>query len=163
MSSDTFANLVKSSSVSIPLEEYKKLEPYIKGIYDIQSLKDENKKMKETIEKQNERLETYHSRDLWESHLRGITELWYFSQTGIYLRQCEVLGKLQCLTSKIKSSIDDDTMYDEYGCGDIYQDKALTEEGPFCIKGCKDIDVFCEKVLNCFENESFREYYGILS
>ena len=61
MSSDTFANLVKSSSVSIPLEEYKKLEPYIKDVYDIQSLKDENKKMKEIIEKQNKQLETYYS------------------------------------------------------------------------------------------------------
>ena len=66
MSSDTFANLVKSSSVSIPLEEYKKLEPYIKDVYDIQSLKDENKKMKEIIEKQNKQLETYYSRELWD-------------------------------------------------------------------------------------------------
>ena len=165
MSSDTFANLVKSSTVSIPLEEYLKLEPYIKQlkdtierqntrleqVHDILSLKDENKRLKDTID-------GYYSRELWDGHLRGITELWYFSQTGVYLRQCGVLGKLQRLTSKIKSSIDDDTMYDEYGCGDIYQE--LADEGPFCVKDCTDIDAFCEKVLHCFESESFRKSYG---
>ena len=94
-------------------------------------------------------------------HLRAIAELWYFSQTGKRMR--EVLGKLQRLTTKIKNQHKDEQMYDENSDCDMYRDKALTEEGPFCIKDCKNVDEFCEKVLNCFENESFRKYYGLLS
>jgi len=158
MSSDTFANLVKSSTVSIPLEEYLKLEPYIKQVYDIQTLKDENKRLKDALEKQNQRLERYYSRELWDSHLREIETLWMWSQTGE--NAVNVLGKLQRLTTKIRISINDEVVFDDYDAF-MYKDSAFTVDGPFCVKDCTDIDAFCEKVLHCFESESFRKSYSL--
>jgi len=172
---------MKGCTITMPLEEYHKLEEYIKQIDtmdsyiqqiealkgEIQSLKDINKELK------------WSSGDkIALAHNKFMEELWYYSQTGEYIptkiqEQLENNGwssgegaepsdlyDIFCEVGKVFSGREE--KYIQFIEGDIWMDyNNLTTEGPDCILGCKNLEEFREKFLSYFRKDSFRKRYRL--
>lgn len=169
---------MKGCTITMPLEEYHKLEEYIKQIdtmdsyiQQIEALKGEIQSLKDI----NEELKWSSGDKIALAHNKVMEELWYYSQTGDYIptKIQEQLEKtdgdggdpddIHCIFSELREMFSGrEEKYNQFIDGDIWMDyDNLTTEGPDCILGCKNLEEFREKFLSYFRKDSFRKRYKL--
>jgi len=180
---------MKGCTITMPLEEYQKLEKYIKQIdtmdsyiQQIEALKGEIQSLKRGIQSLkdiNEELKEDYEYKRDENHFKFMEELWYYSQTGDYIpikikEQLEKskgsgvnlhvdLYSIFCEVRKMFEGRSEkyNQFMEDHNFG-IWKDyKNLTTEGPDCILGCKNLEEFREKFLSYFRKDSFRKRHNL--
>ena len=167
---------MKGCTITMPLEEYQKLEKYIKQIdtmdsyiQQIEALKGEIQSLKDI----NQELKWSSGDKIALAHNKVMEELWYYSQTGDYIpnKIREQLEKsegnggdpddIYCIFRELRKMFSGrEEKYIQFIEGDIWKDyNNLTTEGPDCILGCKNLEEFREKFLSYFRKDSFRKRY----
>jgi len=174
---------MKGCTITMPLEEYQKLEKYIKQIdtmdsyiQQIEALKGEIQSLKDI----NQELKWSSGDKIALAHNKVMEELWYYSQTGDYIpnkiqEQLENNGwssgegaepdDLYVIIAEVHNMFNVEGQLEkwlDYIQCEMWTDFVnLATEGPDCILGCKNLEEFREKFLNYFRKDSFRKRYRL--